>query len=224
MTLTQKITYATLYDTVEEKIKLFNFRHFGFGLEFSVQIYIWRSLFEPENLWHPGESSIYTFRIYFRKKKHPLTLILILVLTFNKRRCAKTKTKNDYWYKNSVTNKPFAAGLKRLCITISGRHPSVLRFHRHSSPVTYCSQLFLAKCAKSLYSWRVAATWVKQIFWKYLSKYLFFTAAHLYACAPYLSGCDNNCAKSRILLSDFHKHIVLLNILRACTVPHLKIK
>jgi hypothetical protein len=80
----------------------------------------------------------------FSKGKKPLTLILILVLTFNKR-CAKTKTKNDYidikirsqiglcsWPINTLHNNIWTATF-------------FLKSHRHNSQVTsqlvYCCQL-----------------------------------------------------------------------------------
>ena len=123
--------------------------------------------------------------MYFQRGKNPLTLILILVLTFNKRRCAKTKTKNDYidikirsqiglcsWPINTLHNNIWTA-------TFFLKIPQTQLSSRFST-------CLLLSTAKSLYSRRVAATCVKQVFWKYLPKYLFFTAAHLYACTYFI--------------------------------------
>jgi hypothetical protein len=129
----------------------------------SFGIAVRRSLFKYENLWHAfGTISAfvifhYTFLIYFQKGKHPLTLILNLVLTFNKRNCAKTKQKNDYWYKTWVTNRPFAAGLKTLCITTSGHWYLCLQVQQiHLSGKLLFSTIFSNICTlwQHTYSYR----------------------------------------------------------------------
>jgi hypothetical protein len=127
----------------------------------------------------------------FSKGKNPLTLILILVLTFNKRRCAKTKTKNDY------IDIKIRSQIGLCSRPINTLHNNIWTATFFSNPTD--------TILKSLLNLSIAVNCKKPIFQKsccyvceasileILTKiFILYSSTLKCMYALYLSGCDNN--------------------------------